>query len=311
MLHTVVSTDLAICEKMRIVKNRLQPKELTGKEKRICIVTGTHGDEIEGQYVCYHLIRRIQSQIVNLAGIVDVYPAVNPLGIDAISRGMPLFDLDMNRVFPGNESGAVAEYIAAKLVQDIQGADMCLDIHSSDIFLREIPQVRINTEMSVKLLPYAKLLNTDFIWVNDNTAVNHSSLAYTLNEAGVPSLVIEMGVGMRITPAYGDQILDGIFKIMEHMGIWTGETASVSNPIISTDGEVSTIHAAKSGLFIPAINHWIGIKKGDHIGDIVNSFTGLLEEEILSPVDGVVFTLREYPIVNQGSLIARILGGSR
>ena len=32
-----------------------------------------------------------------LKGIVDIYPDVNPLGLDTGSRGIPMFDLDMNR----------------------------------------------------------------------------------------------------------------------------------------------------------------------------------------------------------------------
>ena len=37
-----------------------------------------------------------------------------------------------------------------------------------------------------------------------------------------------------------------------------------------------------------------------------------LRESLVSvmPVSGLVFTLREYPVVNEGSLIARILGGA-
>lgn len=45
------------------------------------------------------------------------------------------------------------------------------------------------------------------------------------------------------------------------------------------------------------------------IGNILNALTGEIEEEILSPCDGLIFTLREYPVVYSGSLIARVLGG--
>ena len=34
-----------------------------------------------------------------MKGIVEIYPALNPLGVDSISRGIPMFDLDMNRDF--------------------------------------------------------------------------------------------------------------------------------------------------------------------------------------------------------------------
>lgn len=64
MIETVVSVGLPIDEKLMIQKNRLIPqKGLSGGENRISIVTGTHGDELEGQYVCYELQRRIRENI--------------------------------------------------------------------------------------------------------------------------------------------------------------------------------------------------------------------------------------------------------
>lgn len=62
MIETVVSVELPVDEHLVVKKNRLQPDCLTGKEKRICIITGTHGDELEGQYVCYELIKRIEAE---------------------------------------------------------------------------------------------------------------------------------------------------------------------------------------------------------------------------------------------------------
>lgn len=51
MEETVASLSLAVHEKLELKKNRLTP--LPGKDsgKRICVVTGVHGDELEGQYV--------------------------------------------------------------------------------------------------------------------------------------------------------------------------------------------------------------------------------------------------------------------
>ena len=194
-----------------------------------------------------------------LSGIVDIYPSMNPLGMDSIKREMPIFELDMNMIFPGSETGAVAEHIAAAIMNDIKGADICIDIHASNIFLREIPQVRISEETAPKLLPYAKMLNVDFIWVHSSVTVMEATLSHSLNKEGTPTLVAEMGVGMRITKSYGDQLLDGIFNLMAEMGIWTGETKKVSHPIVSTDGNVSFIYSDTSGIFMPAIKHWAGI----------------------------------------------------
>lgn len=308
MVETVVSVGFPVDETLRIKKNRLIPERgLKGGEKRVSIVTGTHGDELEGQYVCYELQRRIREHYDCLTGIVDVYPALNPLGIDSITRGIPAFDLDMNRIFPGCENGSMPEYIASKIVEDLSGSTMVIDIHASNIFLQEIPQVRINTLTKETLVPYAKLLNIDYIWIHSAATVLESTLAHSLNSIGTPTLVVEMGVGMRITKAYGNQLVDGILVLMKELGIWRGETITPKEPIISEDGEVSFINAGKSGVFMPNVEHWKDVKKGDHIGDILNPLTGEIEESIHAQVDGIVFTLREYPIVSEGSLIARIL----
>ena len=119
MIETVASVGLAIDERLTIFKNRIQPEKMTGNEKRICIVTGIHGDELEGQYVCYELNRILREQKERVKGIVDIYPAMNPLGVDSITRGVPGFDIDMNRIFPGSEEGAVTEHIATQIMEDI------------------------------------------------------------------------------------------------------------------------------------------------------------------------------------------------
>lgn len=309
MIKTVVSVGLPVLETLHIKKNRIEAKNIRPDMKRICIVTGIHGDELEGQYICYELVRRLENNRELLDGIVDIYPCVNPLGMETITRRIPTFDLDMNRSFPGNLDGDMSEYAAAKLMEDVSGADFCVDLHASNIFLREIPQVRLEKEQEEKLLPYAKLLNTDFVWVHSSPTVQPASLYDSLNKIGVPTLSVEMGVGMRITKQFGDQLLEGIFCLMKELGIWKGEVIEPKTPIVSTDKDtVTLIHAEASGIFLPNVEHWMGICKGEHVGDIVNSLSGTVEEHIIAPCDGMVFTLREYPVVYRGSLIARILG---
>jgi uncharacterized protein len=311
MIKTVFSIDLPVLENMHILKNRLEPINKNGNEKRVCVVTGIHGDELEGQYICYELLRRIQSNIENLHGIIDIYPCLNPMGMDSLTRGVPAFDLDLNRCFPGNPDGDMMEHAAAKIVDDILGSDICVDLHASNIFLREIPQVRMIEENASLLLPYAKLLNLDFVWVHPSATVQNATLAHALNTNGVPTLAVEMGTGMRITKQYGDQITEGIFCLLKEIGVWSGEVITPKTPIISSEGhrDVTMVHAETSGIFLPAVEHWKGIKKGDPIGVIVNTLTGCIEQQIIAPCDGMVFTLREYPVVNSGSLIVRILGG--
>ena len=278
MVETVVSMGLPVDERLEIKKNRLMPEETSDNMKRIGIVTGTHGDELEGQFVCYELNQRIQKHPEYLHGIVDIYPAFNPLGIDSITRGIPMFDLDMNRIFPGSEEGPMMETMVSRLMSDLKGADMCIDIHASNIYLEEMPQVRINEETADQLVPYARLLNVDFVWIHAAATVLESTLAYSLNMIGVPTLVVEMGVGMRITKDYGYQLVD--------------------------------VNADHPGIYLPDARIFDEVMRGDVLGKIVDPLTGSVLEEVKAPITGKVFTRREYPIVYSGSLLNRILGGA-
>jgi predicted deacylase len=304
MIKTIVSEELPVSEKFEIRKNIIKGEK---KGKRLCIVTGTHGDELEGQYVCFELARRLNEHPEDLRGSVEIYPALNPLGVDSITRGFPAFDLDMNRIFPGEVNGHLIENTAYKIIQDLKGADMVLDIHSSNIFLREVMQVRINEQNAKELTPYARLLNADFIWIHDAATVLQSTLAHSLNVIGTKTLVVEMGIGMRITREYGNRLVDGIFNLMSRLGMWKGEKPEmIAEPFISTNGKVIFMNADVSGVIIPSVSHCSNVKEGEILCHIVEPFEGKILQDVLSPVDGFVFTMRTYPIVYEGSLIARI-----
>ena len=301
---TVSDIPLPIDEHYMIKKQRLISGD---SETRICIVSGIHGDELEGQYVCDRLQEKLNKSAENWNGIVDIYPCLNPLGVDSITRKVPMFDLDMNRIFPGDAQGSMVEYVTSRIIDDITGADLVIDIHASNIYLREIPQIRINERQKEKLLPMAKWLNMDYIWVHSASTVLESTLAYSLNEQWTPTLVVEMGVGMRLTPLYGDRLCDGIFNAMMHLGMMKIQKLSIKKPIISTDGQVHFLNASCSGLFVPFAHHENFVHKGDLIGRIVSPLDGTVKSEVLSPCDGLLFTLREYPIVNEGNLLGRLL----
>ena len=305
MIKTIVSTELPIDEQFRIRKNVIKHGRKDGL--RFCVVTGTHGDELEGQMVCYELARIASEYIEALDGTLEIYPALNPLGIDTIQRGIPNFDLDMNRVFPGTKDGTMIEVICSSIIDDLSGSDICIDVHSSNIFLREIPQIRMSVPTAPTLLLYAKMMNVDFVWIHDAATVLESTLAHTLNSRGTKTLVVEMGVGMRITKEYCQQLFDGVLNLMKEIGMWQGETAPVREPVVSEGYEVGFVNSDAAGIFVPVADFGDTVKKGDHIGDVVDPLTSKIVEKVLAVCDGMIFTMREYPVVYGGSLLARIL----
>ena len=305
MIKTIVSTALPINERFAIRKNIIK----NGKgNRRVCIVTGTHGDELEGQMVCYLVAKYLNEHIDLLDGTVEIYPALNPLGIDTIQRGIPNFDLDMNRIFPGNPNGTMAEQAAHLIVEDLKGADLVFDIHSSNLYLRETPQVRINVLNEKELVPLAQRLNIDFVWVHDAATVLESTLAHSLNSTGTKCLVAELGVGQRINHKMCNRLTLGIFNLMKDLGMWKGEIQQslISNPIVCKGDNVEFLNAATSGIFITELKCGVVVAEGEEIGQIVEPMTVTVLSRVISPVEGYMFTIRAYPIVYEGSLMARI-----
>ena len=305
MIKDVVDISLPVDETFRIRKNRIENGSRT---KRFSLVTGIHGDELEGQYVAFRINQILRENIDCVDGIVDIYPGMNPLGVDSVTRGIPAFDLDMNRIFPGRCDGDMNEYVASRLIDDIAGSDLVIDIHASNIFLTEIPQIRINEISADRLVPLARKANVDLIWVHGAATVLESTLAYALNDRNTPTLVAEVGVGMRITKEYGDQLTAGILSLLKELGIYSGECPEVREPVISSDpDDVIFLNAPSSGIFIQTAHHGAILEKGEEVGIIVNPLTGDVLSRMVSPERGWLFTIREYPVTDQGSLIARIL----
>ncbi|MDY0328089.1 MAG: M14 family metallopeptidase [Arcobacteraceae bacterium] len=309
MIVNSLNIELPIGESFKIRKNRyFDTNQEIPSQKRASIVSGIHGDELEGQYVCYLLCEWLNSNQDKIKGIIDIYPALNSLGVDSITRSIPFYNVDLNRVFPGSKEDFLPAQIADAIIEEISGSAIAIDIHSSNIFLREIPQIRMSQEYSKELLPMAKTLGIDFVWIHDAVTVLESTFAHSMNSRGTKTLVVEMGVGMRITQEYGINLVEGIKNLLAKEGILDIEQKELKKPIISENGKVFYINSDSAGLFVPTLSHCDSVKKGDLVGKIVSPINGTVEQSIYSPADGILFTLREYPIVYEGSLIARIFG---
>ena len=315
MIETIARVNLMVNEVLKIKKNRLTPDNMTGNERRISLVSGIYGDELQGQFVCYEVIRRIKQDYKSLKGIVDIYPAINPLAMEAKTREIPGSELDMNELFPGAKSGAIGEYAASCLIDDIISSadgpktEFCLDVHGSNLYLDEILQIRMNDDVVDKVMPYASKLNTDMIWVHPSTQVKNGSLVYELNTRGVASCVTEACCAYRISQKYGNRLVDGIFALMKNMDMWDGDVNDIRKPYVAYDNQVTYINSETSGIFIPNVKIHEYVDAGMMIGKVVDVLTGSDQEIITAPRSGMVSAIREYPSIEVGSLLARIVGG--
>jgi predicted deacylase len=287
-----------------------------GEGARLAVASGIHGDELEGLYVCHRLAARLEElakrQPEALLGSVELYPALNPLGLDTLERAVPIHDVDLNRCFPGHPEGLFPHRLADAAMRRLAGAALVIDIHASNVYLREIPQVRIASAFAEGLVPLARAMNLDLIWVHGASTVLEHTIAHSLNAGGTPCLVVEMGVGMRVTPEFAEQVTTGILHLARALGVLAPDLAlepATHAPLVADDGNVHYLNAETSGMFVPCVEHWIAVRRGELLGRIVSPLQGQTLSEVRSPCDGVLFTLREYPLVYEGSLLARLMEG--
>ncbi|KAB2953422.1 succinylglutamate desuccinylase [Heliorestis acidaminivorans] len=294
-------------------------KEVLGNQKkdgskRAAIVAGIHGDEFEGLYTCYllngYLKNLLKKNPEALQGQVDFYPSINSLGLGSLNRAWPFFNVDLNRQFPGNRDGHVPLQAAYALLEDLKGADFVVDIHASNRFLLEMPQIRMQDTYASTLLPLAQNSNVDIVWVHGSSTILETTLATNLNEMAIPTLVVEMGIGQRLTIGYSEQLLKGLLRLLHRFGILdipAEELPTINEPRIMQDNEVWYFNAKASGLFVPEpaiFGRYV--REKERIGRIVDPLSGKDLQVIEAPVEGLVFTLRQHPVVYEGSLLARL-----
>lgn len=279
--------------------------------KRVSLVAGLHGDELEGLYICHRLLDTLKKleELNEFKGEVHVYPAVNPQALEAGTRLWPFFSVDINRTFGEKNTSSLPTETSRILLEDLKiCSDLVVDFHSSNLHLMELPQIRIIKNFEKKLMPLAKLCNVDLIWVHPHAGIFESTLGYNLNKAKVPTLVIETGICLRINKGQCDQIVQGILNLLKQIGVFDtgGPPVKVVPPrIIQPDGVVM-IQANDAGLFIKQVEAGKILKQGEKIGDLIDPVNGNVLEKILSPCSGLLFTIREHPLTGKGAPLARI-----
>ena len=307
-ISTVVSVAMPIQEDWTVRRCRYSSGEQDGR--RLCIATGIHGDEMMGQLVAYGVARRMMAEPDALRGVVDIYPMLNPLGMDIGERMVPGGTrLDMNRAFPGCAGGTPMEAMCYHIMQDMMGADLVLDVHSSAPHKSEMYEVRMNARCADKLMEHAKGLCPELIWVYPDKRAYDAQLSSALCMAGTPAMSIVLNERIRFPQESADAVVEGILHKMKQMGMWTGQVSVAPQeyiPCVRTPDEVCRITCSKPGMYVPEYRLGEYVERGALLGVIIDALQGEALEKVYAPSSGLVFSQRDYSAVYPGTLIARL-----
>ena len=102
------------------------------------LVSGTHGDEYEGQVALCNLVKSLDP--ARIQGRVIILPAANFPAAMAGRRTSPIDEGNLNRLFPGDADGTVTQQIAYYIENElIPMADIVCDLHSGGSSLMYVP----------------------------------------------------------------------------------------------------------------------------------------------------------------------------
>jgi uncharacterized protein len=263
------------------------------------VSAAVHGDEIIGVEIIRRLSRR--PALSGLSGTLLLIPLVNGYGFLNRSRYLP-DRRDLNRCFPGSESGSLADRLAHVFLNEIVArCDLGLDIHSAAINRSNLPQIRIAPDQP-RLAELAKVFGAPAIL---HSSVRDGSLRKSAAERGVPVLLFEGGEGLRFDETAIRAGVAGALRVMHFIGM-IGETPATAIEAAPVFSRRSTwMRAPEGGLLRLYFGLGDAVAKGQRIGT-VSDLLGEREFDVISAHAGLIVGRTELPVVNEGDAIVHI-----
>ena len=228
-------------------------------------------------------------------------PIVNSFGFWSHSRYLP-DRRDLNRSFPGTESGSLASRLANLFMYEIVGrSDFGIDLHSAAIHRMNMPQIRVSPSND-RTMALAEAFGAPIIM---RSKLRDGSLRQAAQKKGVDMLVFEAGEALRFDELCIRSGVAGILRVMQSLGMLADRSVSKAKvkPIQSTSS--SWLRAPGAGLLRSYKTTSTSIAKGELLGIISDPF-GEIETEIRSETDGVIVGRTLMPAVNEGDALFHI-----
>jgi uncharacterized protein len=265
----------------------------------LLLMAGMHGDEINGMEIIRRVIRKGWNR--PNAGTVICIPVFNIFGFLNVSRELP-DGRDLNRSFPGSNSGSLASQFAYHFMKEIAPfVDYVIDFHTGSAQRNNFSQIRcvFSDEESLAL---AQVFNPPFII---HSSYISKSIRESMNKRKKKILLFEGGKTNSIEEKVVNEGLDGIKRMLEHLQMRTFKFDNSLNrePIYIKNSR--WIRASHAGMFCLMVENGAQVSVGTILGIITDPF-GKIERKVKSTIDGFVFCVNETPVVNKGDALFHV-----
>jgi len=257
-----------------------------------------HGDEING----VEAIRRVLSlnSIKRLKGTLLAVPVVNVFGFDGHSRYLP-DRRDLNRSFPGKESGSLAGRLANIFMSEVVcRADIGIDLHTAAIHRDNFPQIRADLKAG-QLNDLARAFASPVLL---HSAPPEGSLRHSAQKEDVPVMVYEAGEALRFDEVSIRVAVRGILNVMRELGMLAKTRAKKSrSPVLLRSS--TWVRASLSGILRAQVALGDMVAKGEVLG-FISDPAGEKDTVVDATSNGVIIGRSNIPLVYEGEALFHI-----
>jgi predicted deacylase len=289
---------------------RLPLLTVTGAEEgsTLLVTAAVHGDEYEGVEAIPHIFQRIEPEL--LRGTLLMVPISNVAAYEAATRSSPVDGLNLARVFPGDQQGAITQRIAYWITEKLLSqADFFIDLHSGGVAY-ELPTligyIHDEGDLGQRSLAAARAFGAPVLWGHPLPLPPGRSIS-AATDLGVPSLYTEARGGGYADPDDVACFADGVCNVMQHLGMI--ENAPGPRPMshhLFGDGNLDVVTAAPvAGFFRAAVNLLQEVEPGQLLGTICDPF-GRPQAEVQADIAGTVIMLRRIHRVHVGDGLVHV-----
>ena len=273
-----------------------------GEGPRVLLMSGSHGDEYEGQVINSRLCRELSDSVVR--GRIIILPAANYPAARAGRRTSPLDaggEGNLNRAFPGDPNGGptamIAHYIESLL---LPMSEYVFDLHSGGSSLVYLPCAMVkrtpNETLAKRTTEILKVFGAPISFTTDGSFGDPRLIEAAAERCGVLCMSTELGGGGTVSPEALDIGDKGIRRVLRHIGSLEPGYPTTKAPktrFVEVRDRDYYVYSLDDGVFEPFVDLGAVVKKGQPAGAVHFVETPWWEPSVVSfGHDGTVICKR-------------------
>ena len=266
-----------------------------GRGPTVWLTAASHGDEVGGIVVVQEVFKRLRRRPL-IEGELRAFPLMNPLGFEAGARHVTISEEDLNRSFPGNPQGTLAERIADIIFRSIEDTAplIVLDLHND--WIRSIPYTVLDpppdtVDAGVVRRTAALAAETGFLVVMEQSPLR-STLSHSLMQRGMAALTIELGESYVVNEKNVELGVQSVFQVLSSLGMVAAEGEPFRFAVPENiKGKVlrysNSPVSSTSGILRFLVTPGTLVREGQPVAKVFNAF-GRFQETLAAVGDGIV-----------------------